>query len=150
MGPESPADTPTPALAKAAVLRRRVAGTPTWIPTSGVSMGRAVASGDSVLVVGTATPRRGEIWAFVDSDANLVVHRFRSRRDGLWWFRGDGNSADDRPVTASAVVGRVIQIERGSSRRKLGERSRFLGHVRLDLWTVRRWSSRFLEWLRRR
>jgi hypothetical protein len=136
------------AFTKAALLRRRATDTPTWIVTSGDSMGRAIVGGERVLVAAGDVPRRGEIWAFVDEHGQLVVHRFRSAADGLMWFCGDRNPVDDLPVPSAAVIGRVTAIDRGNREHRVGLAARLFGHARLDVDSIRRELVKTLRKLR--
>jgi hypothetical protein len=123
---------------RAALLRQRLEIGPTPLAVHGSSMGRTVRSGDRVVVRAAASPRRGEIWAHVDDRGRVVVHRFRSELGGQFWFTGDANPRDDRPVAAEQLVGRVDAIERNGQRRPVGLVSRLIGRVRLDARSVRR------------
>jgi hypothetical protein len=132
MGVEVPAST------KAMLLRRRSESAGTWLVVSGPSMGRALRTGDRVRIDVHDVPRRGEIWAYVDDGGALVVHRFRSRFGDRHWFVGDGNRRDDRPVSGSRVVGRVVEMERSGRRRRVGRTSRVVGRLRLDVSSASR------------
>jgi phage repressor protein C with HTH and peptisase S24 domain len=123
---------------RASLLRRRIDLEPTWLAVRGSSMGRTIDSGDRVLVRAAAQPRRGEIWAHVDDDGRLVVHRFRSRLDGRFWFTGDANGDDDRPVPAEQLVGRVEAVQGERGRRRTATVSRLVGRTRLDLRSIAR------------
>lgn len=128
---------------RAAVLRRRAGAAPIWIPVEGASMGDTIAPGGRVLVDGSRSePRRGEIWAF-EAGGRIVVHRFRSRHDGRFWLRGDGNRRDDRPVSGDAMIGRVTMIDDDAGVRRAGRLDRWRGRARLDGDSIRR---RFARW----
>jgi phage repressor protein C with HTH and peptisase S24 domain len=121
-----------PPAAKAAVMRRGAAGRPITIDVTGSSMGKVIPSGARVLVAASARPRRGEIWAFVVDDGMVIVHRFRREHEGELWFQGDGNAGVDRPVQPEMLVGRVVAVEVGDRRRRLGVLARVRGRLRLD------------------
>lgn len=100
------------AAATASVLRRRARTNGLWIDVDGTSMAPTIRPPARVLVVAAEHPRPGEIWAFVDDDGAVVVHRYlRRRRTGSLLLRGDGMHADDGFVVASHLVGRVARIE---------------------------------------
>jgi hypothetical protein len=123
----------------ARLLRHRVEHGSLVVPVTGASMGRSIRDGSVVEVVTTLrSPRRGEVWAFVDAGGTVLVHRYRSRVGDVLWFRGDGNRADDRPVPSDALVGRVAAVRADGRRRVLGKLDRCCGRVRLDLRSVRR------------
>ena len=105
----------------AAVLRARAAEG-IALPVKGSSMGRSVSSGGLVQVVVSRSPRRGEVWCYVDALGSPVVHRVRAVRDGQVVFRGDANRSNDRPVPIDRLVGRVVRTDSG---RRFG---------RLDRW----------------
>lgn len=122
---------------RARVLRRRVEREALWMPVEGSSMGRAIGSDSRVLVTSAPAPRRGEVWAFVDTTGAVVVHRHRSSRGRLHWFRGDATERDDPPIPDSMLLGRVVCVATPAGTRRVGRRDRVLGHVRLDLLSAR-------------
>jgi hypothetical protein len=124
--------------AKAAVLRRGAAARPMEIRVTGSSMGAAIPTGARVAVIAACRPRRGEVWAFVSEAGQVVVHRFRRRRDGVLWFQGDGNDRIDRPVTPEMLIGRVASLEVAGRRTKLGTRARVRGRLMLDVTALAR------------
>ena len=102
----------------ATVLRRRAAARELWLPVSGVSMGSRFRPGAHVLVrASNGRPRIGEIWAFVDADDRLVVHRcVWNRSPGALRFRGDAVCSLDPPVALGDLVGRVTEVDDGIDR----------------------------------
>jgi signal peptidase len=90
--------------------------------SSGSSMRPFLLEGD-VLTVTPADPdslRGGEVAVYADDAGQLVVHRFLGfqERDGLRWllFRGDASVGEPERVRPDRLVGRVLQIQRGSRR----------------------------------
>jgi hypothetical protein len=64
-----------------------------------------------VTVVDASRPAWGEIWAFVDDEGSVNVHRCVSRRGtapAKFW--GDGNAEPDSPRDAGALIGRVTEV----------------------------------------
>ena len=100
----------------AAVLRRKAATQPLWIPVSGQSMGRSIGDG-RVRVAPAARPRRGEVWAFV-IEGRIIVHRFLGARHGRLWMQGDANPSPDPPVSGEVLIGKVVTVERGDGRER--------------------------------
>lgn len=111
---------------KALALRRAATGSSLWLEASGDSMGRLIVPGDRVAIVATTRPRRGQVWAFCDARGDVLVHRCRGRRGGLWLFQGDARGRPDRPVSEANLVGRVTAIDHAGRRRPLGRRDRLL------------------------
>jgi hypothetical protein len=99
-------------------------------------MGRAIRPGDVVLVRAGGEPRRGEIWAFCKASGGIVVHRFRRRIHGWYNFQGDAVWRSDDPVRRDQVVGRIVAVERGGSRRRIGSADLLKGRLALDVGTI--------------
>jgi len=59
-----------------------------------------------------------EIWAFVNSRGDLVVHRCAGRRDGRRVFVGDANPGRDELVDDDLLVGRITMVHSGAARRR--------------------------------
>ena len=95
-------------------------------------MGRAIPSGSRVLVATSPPPRRGEVWAFVDDDGRLLVHRFRRSREGICWFEGDANPTADPGVHPVRLVGRVKTVDDGHRSWRLGSAARWRSLVLLN------------------
>ncbi len=131
-----------PAPVKAKVLRRRAAQRPIWVEVTGQSMGASIPTGARVLLETGMRPRRGEVWAFINEEGSLVVHRFKRAVGGLLWFEGDANTTVDRPVTSDLLVGRVTEVEIAGRRRRLGTRQRLRGRVLVDRRALGRRISR--------
>ena len=102
----------------ASVLRRRAEAGDLWLPTSGASMGSRYPLGSRLLVrPSREAPRLGEIWAFVDAEDRVVVHRcVWNRSDHAFRFRGDAVCSLDPPVATSHLIGRVIEVDDGVQR----------------------------------
>lgn len=88
------------------------------IPIIGTSMLPMMKGGDQVLVVhGSAGVRRGDVIVF-RCNGNLIAHRVLRiyESDGKLTFitKGDNVSQCDPPVSANAIIGRVLAIKRGS------------------------------------
>jgi hypothetical protein len=95
------------------------------LPTAGTSMGGVLHTGDRAVVVPGARPRWGEVWVFCTAEGAVTVHRCRGRRPGGWLFQGDRRSVPDPVVTADRLVGRVVAVERGGRRHRLGALDRW-------------------------
>ena len=94
-----------------------------WLDVSGNSMLPTLRSPAKVLVAGAPSPRRGDVWAFVDHNGSIVVHRYlRRRRDGSLVFRGDGLPHEDWSVRSHQLVGRVLRVEDTQGDRPVGTR----------------------------
>ena len=133
----------------ASLLRTRAAGDALWLDVTCDSMGAAIASGSRVHVVPDREPRRGQVWAFVDEDGRVVVHRFRRRTaDGSSWFQGDANAGLDVAVDDGRLVGRVIAVDDGGRRRRLGPIATVRGRLWLDARSARSRTERAI-WRRR-
>gem|GEM_PF-6662712 len=76
-------------------------------------MGRTIRAGDEVLIEPANKPRLGEVWAFCDEEAAIVVHRYVIQTSKGFWFQGDASGALDRPVPPEYLVGRVVAVVRG-------------------------------------
>jgi len=81
----------------------------------GSSMLPALRPGDEALFEPLADlpPRRGDVLLYRAGD-RLVAHRLLAAdADGHLRLRGDALAADDPPVPAAAVLGRLVAIRRG-------------------------------------
>ena len=136
--PREPATASAHPDAVAALLRRRVARDPIELPVSGVSMAGVIASDSTVVIVTASQPRRGEIWAFVDDEGGIVVHRVREYDGTSVTARGAGNPIDDAPVSTSRLVGKVVEARHESQRRRFGR----IDRIRADLAMKLRASAR--------
>ena len=101
-------------------------------------MGRAMPGGSRVLVVPGERMRRGQVWAFVEDDGRVLVHRFRRRAGDLHWFQGDANEHPDPPVGRGRLIGRVRRVDGPGPVRRLGRRATVRGRVSLDGRSLRR------------
>jgi len=120
----------TTPVAKAAALRAAAAAGTIWLPVKGSSMGRTIHSGDEVLIDPAGTPRLGEVWAFCDAQGEILVHRYLTRKAGMFRFQGDTNDAVDRPVPPERLIGRVVRILRdGEEFDQTSPRTRLIGKV---------------------
>ncbi|MEQ8840148.1 MAG: S24/S26 family peptidase [Acidimicrobiales bacterium] len=115
----------------AALLRRRLSHAAVEIPVAGTSMSGVIASGSTVVLSPATHPRCGEIWAFVDDDGGVVVHRVREYDGSSVTARGTGNRVDDDPVPASRLVGRVVESHWSGQRRRFGSVDRVRAAVTL-------------------
>jgi hypothetical protein len=97
----------------------------------------AIVAGERVRVVAGDGPRRGEVWAFVRSDGDIVVHRMMRRLGDLYVFRGDTTPRDDEPVAPDLLIGRVDEVEGPEGRRNLTSSARFFGLLRSRLGAAR-------------
>lgn len=91
------------------------------VPARGRSMGRRYSAGTSLYVVErNRQPRVGEVWVFVDADAQVIAHRCwgRVRRADGWRFRGDARLRWDPAVRGEQLVGPVAQFETHSGLRE--------------------------------
>jgi hypothetical protein len=122
----------------ASALRLTAASKPLWLDISGVSMGRTIAPGSEVLVVGAQRPRLGQVWAFCNDAGAVVVHRCRGRRRGQFVFEGDATGHADRPVGTGLLVGKVAAVRRGEDVRRLGRTDAFVGALNLLARRARR------------
>jgi hypothetical protein len=125
----------------ARLIRRRLAAGPVEMRVSGSSMRGAIASGSTVRLVASRTPRRGEIWAFVANDNAVVVHRVRDVDLDTITCRGVGNPVDDDPVPLDHALGRVSHATDPDGRqRRFGGADR--SRARAE-FAFRRWMRRF-------
>lgn len=115
---------------------------------SGDSMYPAIRSGDYVHIVpcGTSELRRGDV-VLSATDRGLTAHRVVriSERDGVVQVitRGDNALRSDRPVGAGQILGRVVQIDRGTIVRKSAPESATI--IRFAAVLVRRLRARFQQ-----
>ncbi|MGH2753624.1 MAG: S24/S26 family peptidase [Actinomycetota bacterium] len=84
----------------------------------------SIVSGDQVRIVAAGRPRRGEVWAAVQNDGDVVVHRFLRRRGDLYVFRGDARRRFDPALEPGRLVGRVDLVEGAKGTRVLGTAAR--------------------------
>lgn len=119
----------TDADAVARLLRARVGEAPVELAVTGSSMAGVIATGSIVVIEAADRPRRGEIWAFVDDDGGVVVHRLREIDGDMVVGRGTGNPLDDDPVTTDRLIGRVAAATHGDDRRRFGRWDRRLSRV---------------------
>lgn len=108
------------AAAKVRLLRRAAATTPLWVGAKGSSMGWTIRSGSEVHVRTSASPRRGQVWAYCDDTGRLVVHRYRRRTEGGHVLQGDTCVRPDSPVDDARLVGKVVAVRRGGRTRSIG------------------------------
>jgi hypothetical protein len=122
----------------ALVIRRAASANPLWLDVSGSSMGSAIVSGDAVRVGMARRPHQGEVWAFCDATAAIVVHRCRGRRREGWLFEGDAVGQADPVVLESWLIGRVVSIRHNHVERSVGERDRWAGTYAIARRRIRR------------
>ena len=94
----------------ARLMRTRAEAAPFWLDVSGTSMGWSIPSGTRVRVDATASPRRGEVWAFCNDTGDIVVHRFRRATGGGLRFQGDARVRADDSVEDAQLIGRVVEL----------------------------------------
>lgn len=120
--------------AVARLLRTRVRTAAIDLPVAGSSMRGTISTGATVSVVAAPAPRRGEIWAFVDDQGTVIVHRVREIDGDTIVGRGTGNPIDDPPVHLDRLIGRVVASTSPSGvTTTFGEIDRLQARVRLDL-----------------
>lgn len=81
-------------------------------------MAGTIADGSTVEIVAASEPRIGEVWATVDPEGTLIVHRVRETSAHAVVLRGTGNPADDDPVPRELLIGRVRSTISGPGRRR--------------------------------
>jgi signal peptidase I len=63
----------------------------------------------------------GGVYAFIDPQGSkLIVHRLIGRKNGKFIFKGDNNPESDNSVPLENVLGKVVRVERGKKRVRLG------------------------------
>jgi phage repressor protein C with HTH and peptisase S24 domain len=104
----------------ARLMRTRAEAAPFWLDVSGTSMGWSIPSGTRVRVDATASPRRGEVWAFCNDTGDIVVHRFRRATGGGLRFQGDARVRADDSVEDAQLIGRVVELAPPRAPRRWG------------------------------
>lgn len=117
--------------AVARLLRSRVEAGAIDLPVAGSSMKGVIESGATVTIGHAEQPRRGEIWAFVDDDGTVVVHRVRTITTDTIIGRGTGNPVDDPPVPKTRLIGRVERTLTST-----GKSTTFRGRDRLQALAI--------------
>ena len=115
---------------------------PIDLDVAGSSMKGVIATGSTVVIEAAEAPRRGEIWAFVDDDGRIMVHRIREIEGDTVVGRGTGNPLDDDPVDRDRLVGRVSSATQGGRVRHFGSFDRIRSRIEFA-------SRKRLRWLRR-
>jgi len=109
-------------------------------------MGDTIKNGTEVQLVAASRPRRGEVWAYVDDEGRIVVHRFVGRRRRLLVFRGDAIASTDLLVAETRLAGKVVSGRDGEAERQISRRA---GLVRIGRWKAegvrRRLARRFRQ-----
>lgn len=113
----------------AGLLRKRVAESGLDLPVTGSSMTGVIESGSTVSIVSARRPHRGQVWAFVDDNGRIIVHRIRSIEADTVTHRGVGNSHDDRPVERSRMIGRVISSNSYGRSRNFGTADAIVANI---------------------
>lgn len=95
----------------------RESGQAQWLPVTGRSMMPLIWPGDEVLVSADWQPAaRGDMLTFVQ-DGQLNTHRLLKMTNVggqmVYTTKGDNLWQPDPPLTATAVIGRVIAVRRG-------------------------------------
>ena len=134
----------------ARLLRSRLATTPLDLPVSGLSMGSTIRSGSTVRLTGLSEPRRGEIWAFVGADSEIIVHRVRHIAEDTMTGRGHGNPVDDQIVPRTHLIGRVDSaIGPNGQTRTFGPVDRARAAIHFYVRAGARTVAKILTWRRR-
>jgi hypothetical protein len=113
----------------ARLLRQRLGGE-TWLPVVGESMRPTIVAPAQVRVVAQDRPRVGEVWAFVDADGRIVVHRCQRRTPSGYEFQGDGRATSDPLAQAAVLIGRAIAVRDRRGEHRLSVMDRVTGIVR--------------------
>jgi signal peptidase I len=89
------------------------AGETVRLPVTGTSMLPLLHPGDTVwiVVVDPAELQRGDL-VVVRQDRRLLAHRLVAINVSGWHTKGDNNHQSDPPLTAQAIQGRIVTIER--------------------------------------
>ena len=133
----------------ARLLRARLdGGQELWLPVDGRSMWPTIRPPARVRLVTRARPRRGEVWAFVDAGAAIVVHRCERRAGPGYVFRGDGLPRADPWVPAGRAVGRVVAVVDPRGQRSLGTADRLVGLGRMAQHRLQVVGRRTHKWVR--
>lgn len=110
-------------------------GSPFVFAARGNSMLPFIREGDllTVLPLGNAPPRPGEVVLYRCEGGALLVHRIIGLSDGdeLWLVRGDASRGETERVRPEELLGRVVSLERGGRIRHLD--------TRWQLWGARLW-----------
>jgi signal peptidase S26 family len=106
------------------------------------SMEPTLHAGDRIVVEGTSPSRlrRGDIVVFESPVAGLVVHRLMWQVPPVGepraiFTKGDALPHCDRPVAVQGIVGRVVEVQSGRTRRRL---LRTVGYAR--------WAAAAVSW----
>src|SRR5262245_1080316 len=102
-----------------ALLSSGAAPDGTWVVVKGGSMEPTYFDGDWLLVeplAGSRPVRPGEV-VVARRDHQLVTHRIVDLRSGIAVTRGDACPRVDPPIPAAALLGRVVEVRRGSGLR---------------------------------
>lgn len=78
------------------------------------SMAPLLKVGDTVIVApnSPAALRRGDV-IVIWRNEEFITHRLVTRRDDLWYTKGDRFRHFDPPVKTAAILGKVIAVQRG-------------------------------------
>ena len=133
----------TASLLREALLR---GGRRAVVTVSSSSMEPTLRAGDRITIDAT-TPdrlRRGDIVVFESPLAGLVVHRLLwmippTGEPRVLYTKGDALPHLDRPVAAGGCLGRVVEVERGKTRRRVrGAEARVMWLTAAAGWTLKR------------
>lgn len=133
----------TGALLREALLR---GGRRAVVTVSSTSMEPTLRAGDRITIDATHPTRlrRGDIIVFDSPLAGLVVHRLMWMVPPLGeprvlYTKGDALPYLDRPVAARGCLGRVIEVERGSRKRRIRRAGTCIDWIGAATgWTARR------------
>lgn len=124
-------------------------GKPFRFEARGASMHPVIRDGDVVTVrpLGGARPGTGDIVAFVHPlTKGVLVHRVVRAEERGYVLKGDNALAEDGPVAADGILGRVARVERDGRTVRTGRALRSPGLARLSRSA---WFTRLVRRLRR-
>lgn len=119
---------------------------------SGISM-RPFIEGDkdSVILAPVQTPHIGDIILAqvqtADRRTMYVLHRLVSIENDIYILQGDGNLRGEEQCLRQDIIGRVVQIERPSGKRKCLTKGRIWYHLfPLRKWLLKIYRHSWLKW----
>ena len=109
---------------------------------------------DETIIVEPITPlevRKGDIILY-SNDTGVIAHRVvhilkkdTIRRPESFILRGDASIADDKPVAAEQILGKVISVERNGRTMDLySRRVKTMRLVRLSASRLKRWLKPYI------
>jgi hypothetical protein len=117
-------------------------GKPFRFEARGTSMHPFIRDGDVVTVAPLAgtEPKTGDVVAFVHPGTGRVrVHRVVKVEAGRYRLKGDNGLVDDGALAREAILGIVVELERGGRARRLGPplRAAVLARLSRSFWFTR-------------